>query len=143
MLLERMCRGRNTASLHSMHSEVMAIQSALSLPPGTLSSQTSAHAAAYYQKLCFKLPDDYKKRKGRAQGLKIYAEAVCAQATPANTFTGKVGGGRNFVQKQGFEPGTSQPGQQVQPVQPVQRVRRQNEFYDVEGIISRTGSQVL
>ncbi|PMD64023.1 uncharacterized protein K444DRAFT_660705 [Hyaloscypha bicolor E] len=60
----------------SMHSEMMAIRSALSLSSGTLSSQTSARSAKCFEKPCFKLPGDSKKRKARARGLKAYAAAV-------------------------------------------------------------------
>ena len=114
---EIMGHGHNANTPLSMHSEMMAIRSALSLSSGTLSSQTSARAAAYYQKPCFKLPGDSKKRKARARGLKAYAEAVCAEAAPANTTTGKVYGGNDSVSAQGFENRPSQPGQQVQCVQ--------------------------
>jgi deoxycytidylate deaminase len=111
---ESMAKGRNANTPLSMHSEMMAIRSALSLSSGTLSSQTSARAAAYYQKPCFKLPGDSKKSRARARGLKAYAEAVCAEASSTNTSTGKVSGGKYSVQTQSFEPRTSQPGGQVQ-----------------------------
>jgi len=90
--------GHNANTPLSMHSEMMAIQSALSLSSGTQSSQTSARAARYLQKPCFSLQGDSKKRKARARGLELYAEAVC--------------GGECSVQKQGFEPGSSQSGVQ-------------------------------
>jgi len=93
----------------SMHSEMMAIHSALSLSSGTLSSQTSARAAKYLQKPCFSLSGDPKKRKALARGLKAYAEAVCADASPAD---GKAYSGELSVQHSCFEPGTSQPGVQ-------------------------------
>lgn len=92
----------------SMHSEMMAIRSALSLSSGTLSSQTSARSAKCFQKPCFKLPRDSKKRKARARGLKAYAAAVCAEAEAASTR--KAYGGKFSIQKSGFEPGSSQPG---------------------------------
>jgi hypothetical protein len=114
MPFESMGSGHNANTPLSMHSEMMAIRSALSLSSGAQSSQTSARAAAYYQKPCFRLPRDSKKRKARLQGLKAYAEAVCAEAASSNTTTGKVSGGKYSVQKQGFEGGASQPGQQLQ-----------------------------
>lgn len=102
--------GHNSNTPLSMHSEMMAIRSALSLSSGTLSSQTSARSAKYLQKPCFSLPGDSKKRKARARGLKAYAKAVCEEA--ACTSTGKSYGGKFSIQKSGFEPGASQPGLQ-------------------------------
>ena len=97
------------ANVHlSMHSEMMAIRSALSLSSGTLSSQTSARSAKCFEKPCFKLPGDSKKRKARARSLKAYAAAVCAEAEAAST--GKAYGGKFSTQKSGFEPSSSQPG---------------------------------
>lgn len=90
----------------SMHSEMMAIRSALSLSAGTLSSQTSARSAKYFQKPCFKLPGDSKKRKARTRGLKAYAKAVLDEAAG----TGGTQGGKFSIQKQGFEQGSSQSG---------------------------------
>lgn len=108
----------------SMHSEMMAIRSALSLSSGTLSSQTSARSAKCFEKPCFKLPGDSKKRKARARGLKAYTEAVCAEA--AVSTTGKAYGGKFSIQQSGFELGASQPGfhgeQQVQYQRGGQRV---------------------
>ncbi|TVY38542.1 hypothetical protein LOCC1_G006700 [Lachnellula occidentalis] len=75
---ESMGQGHNANTPLSLHSEMMAIQSALSLSSGALSSQTSARSAKYYEKPCFSLSGDSKKR--RARGLKAYAEAVCADA---------------------------------------------------------------
>ncbi|TVY20041.1 hypothetical protein LARI1_G002120 [Lachnellula arida] len=82
---ESMGQGRNANTPLSLHSEMMAIQSALSLSSGTLSSQASARSAKYYQKPCFSLSGDSKKRKLRTRGLKAYAEAVCAEATETGT----------------------------------------------------------
>jgi deoxycytidylate deaminase len=104
--------GHNANMLLSLHSEMMAIQSALSLSSGTLSSQTSARATKSWQKPCFSLSGDSKKRKARARALKAYVEAVCAEAAASGT--GKASGGKFSIQKQGFEPDTSQPGFQVQ-----------------------------
>ncbi|TVY35586.1 hypothetical protein LSUB1_G005614 [Lachnellula subtilissima] len=90
---ESMGQGQNANTPLSLHSEMMAIQSALSLSSGTLSSQTSARSA-----------------KARARGLKAYAEAICAEATETGTV--KSHSGKFSLQKQGFEPRTSQPGVQ-------------------------------
>jgi hypothetical protein len=124
MPFESMVSGCNSNTPLSMHSEMMAIRSALSLSSGTLSSHTSARAAAYYQKPCFRLPGDSKKRKARASGLKAYAEAVCISSEVPSTSTGKVGGGKCSVQEPCFEPRASQPGGQVQCPQQQQRVLR-------------------
>jgi len=117
--------GHNSNSPLSMHSEMMAIRSALSLSSGTQSSQTSARAAKYLQNPRFSLPGDSKKRKARAKGLKAYAQAVCAEASS----TGKSYGSKFSIQQQGFEPGPSQPGnqgpQQVQRQGGGQRVSRE------------------
>lgn len=121
---ESMGNGHHANTPLSMHSEMMAIRSALSLSSGTLSSQTSARAAAYYQKPCFKLPGDSKKRNARAQGLKVYAKAVCADASLINTTTSKASSGKCTVQRQGFEPRASQPGEQVQRAQQQRVLRR-------------------
>ncbi|KAH6719017.1 hypothetical protein BKA61DRAFT_669353 [Leptodontidium sp. MPI-SDFR-AT-0119] len=67
---ESMGCGHNANVALSMHSEMMAIRSALSLSSGTQSSQTSARSAKCFEKPCFKLPGDSKKRKARARGLK-------------------------------------------------------------------------
>ncbi|KUJ08027.1 uncharacterized protein LY89DRAFT_725363 [Mollisia scopiformis] len=112
---ESMGCGHNANAPLSMHSEMMAIKSALSLSSGTLSSQTSARSAKCFEKPCFKLPGDSKKRKARARALKAYAAAVCLEAS-----TGQAYGGKFSIQKQSFEPGTSQPGQQGE-----QQVQRQ------------------
>jgi hypothetical protein len=108
---ESMGFGPNANVILSMHSEMMAIHSALSLSSGTLSSQTSARSAKCFEKPCFKLPGDSKKRRARARGLKAYAAAVCSEAAASGT--GKAYGGKFSIQKSGFEPGTSQPGFQA------------------------------
>jgi hypothetical protein len=92
----------------SMHSEMMAIRSALSLSSGTLSSQTSARSAKWFEKPCFKLPGDSKKRKARARVLKAYTAAVCAEAVTSGTSQAH---DRKFsIQKSSFEHYASQPG---------------------------------
>ena len=102
--------GHNSNTPLSMHSEMMAIRSALSLSSATLSSQTSARSAKYFEKPCFSLPGDSTKRKARAPGIKAHTKAVCEEA--ADSRTGKAYGGKFSIQKQGFESGTSQPGVQ-------------------------------
>jgi len=119
------------ANVHlSMHSEMMAIRSALSLSSGTLSSQTSARSAKCFEKPCFKLPGDSKKRKARARGLKAYAAAVCAEA--ATSGTGKAYSGKFSIQKPGFEPSASQPGHQGERQQ-VQHQRGRQRVSEEEG----------
>lgn len=115
---ESMGHGHNANTPLSLHSEMMAIMSALSLSSGTLSSQTSARSAKYYQKPCFSLSGDSKKRKARARGLKAYAEAVC---TEAGAGTGNSYSGKLSIQKQGFEPRTSHSGAEGEQRQPQQQ----------------------
>ncbi|KAF8865553.1 hypothetical protein BDZ45DRAFT_736123 [Acephala macrosclerotiorum] len=86
---ETMGCGHNANVALSMHSEMMAIRSALSLSSGTLSSQTSARSTKCFEKLCFKLPSDSKKRKARARALKAYAAAVCADASEGKAYVNK------------------------------------------------------
>ena len=65
----------------SMHSEMMAIHSALSAP-GTMTSRGSARITRWLEKPCLKLPSG-SKRQLRLRGLKSYVEAVCGeQAVP-------------------------------------------------------------
>jgi hypothetical protein len=132
---ESMGCGPNPNVNLSMHSEMMAIRSALSLSSGTLSSQTSARAAKCFEKPCFKLPGDSKKRKARARGLKAYAAAVCAEAKTSST--GTAYGGKFSIQKLGFEPGSSQPSfqgerQQVQRQGGGQRISGGEGVYSLE-----------
>lgn len=91
-----MGNGHNSNTPLSLHSEIMALQSALSLSSGTLSSQISARSAKYFQKPCFSLPGDSTRRKLRARGLKAYAKAVCEQAEAG---TAKSYGGDFSIQK--------------------------------------------
>jgi deoxycytidylate deaminase len=92
----------------SMHSEMMAIQSALSLSSGTLSSQTSARSAKWLQKPCSKLPDA-SKRKARLQKLQAYVRAACEEA---NASSSMVSGGKFCLQESCFEASSSQSSQQ-------------------------------
>jgi hypothetical protein len=100
--------GYNANTPLSMHSEMMAIRSALSLSSGTQSSQASTRAAKSLQKPCFALQGDSNKRKARARGLQAYAKAACEEA--ASSSGGTLSGARSSIQKQGFEPAASQPG---------------------------------
>ncbi|KAI9050856.1 hypothetical protein LZ554_004975 [Drepanopeziza brunnea f. sp. 'monogermtubi'] len=106
---ESMGCGHNANVALSMHSEMMAIRSALSLSSGIQASQTSARSAKCFRKPCFKLPGDSKKRKARSRGLKAYAKAICEEAEAAagtrNSF-----GGKFSLQESRFEAGPSQPG---------------------------------
>jgi hypothetical protein len=93
----------------SMHSEMMAIQSALSLSSGAQSHQTSARSAKWLQKPCFKL-SSASKRKARLRGLKAYVHAVCEGSAVENC-TGKQSRGKLSLQKSHFEAYPSQSGQ--------------------------------
>lgn len=62
--------GHNSNKSLSVHSEMMAIVSALSLSSATQASQISARATASLQKPCFSLPAGSQKRKLRAKALK-------------------------------------------------------------------------
>ncbi len=101
-----MCFGHNANAPLSMHSEVMAIGSALSLSSGTLSSQTSARATKCFKTPCFRLPSDSKRRRARLSGLKAYAQAVYIAAEPASTTKSYFG--KSSIQKQGFGTGEYQ-----------------------------------
>lgn len=104
---ESMGCGHNANVALSMHSEMMAIRSALSLSSGTQASQTSARSAMCFEKPCFKLPGDSKKRKARARALKDYAKAICEEAASSST-------GKASLAKSRFEPRTSEPSSGVQ-----------------------------
>ena len=93
----------------SMHSEMMAIQSALSLSSGAQSYQTSARSAKWLQKPCFKL-SSASKRKARLRGLKAYVLAVCEESAAENR-TGKQSRGKFSLQESHFEAYPSQSGQ--------------------------------
>lgn len=99
----------------SMHSEMMAIVSALSLSSGTLASQTSARGAKCLQKPCISLPCDSKQRKARARVLKAYTQAICDKVEITSSIQSYAG--KTCVQQSGFEPGTSQPGPRQQKQQ--------------------------
>lgn len=110
--------GHGSNKALSMHSEIMAITSALSLSSGTLSSQPSARATKCLQKPCFSLPGDSKKRKLRAKALKAYAQAAFEEASESYA-------GKSLVQNSGFERGASRSVQVVRQQQASQQGRGQ------------------
>ena len=85
----------------SMHSEMMAINSALSLS-STIGCQGSARTTQWLQKPCFKL-SSRSKRQARLQRLKAYADAVCGEQT-TETFAASERRGVSQVQQSRFEP---------------------------------------
>jgi deoxycytidylate deaminase len=84
----------------SMHSEMMAVHSALSACTKLSSSALS------YEKPCFKLPGDSKRksRLRRQQALESYVTAICGPETCT---------GQSQVRECGSEATTSQPNQSV------------------------------
>lgn len=84
----------------SMHSEMMAINSALSLS-SAIACQGSARSTQWLQKPCFKLPSR-SKRQARLQRLKAYADAVCEEFTAG--FVASERRGMSQVQQSRFEP---------------------------------------
>ena len=101
----------------SMHSEMMAIQSALSLSSNT-ASYGSARSSALLQKPgLFKL-SSRDKRELRLRNLKSYVDTVCGEALAAKaskTAAGMQYGGESQVQASQFEPSASQCGHAEQP----------------------------
>lgn len=99
----------------SMHPEMMAIHSALSLS-GALASPGSARSARWLEKPCFKLPGR-GKRQLRLQGLKVYVDTVCGdEAVIAKSLSDKTtAGGRysgtSLVQEWCFGDSTNQRSQ--------------------------------
>ena len=83
----------------SMHSEMMAINSALSLS-SAIACQGTARSTQWLQKPCFKLPGR-SKRQTRLQHLKAYADAVCADEQEQKTTS--VRRGKAHVQQSRFE----------------------------------------
>lgn len=94
----------------SIHSEVMAIVSALSLSSGAQSSQTSARGWKYLQKPCFSVQSASTSRKTRARFLESYTQAIFEQAEVASAT--RTGTGKSCIQESGFETGTSQPSRE-------------------------------
>lgn len=96
--------GHNANVPLSMHSEMMAIHSALS------ASSTLASTTFSREKPCFKLPrSDKRKERLRQDALKAYVEKIC-EASGASISTGKPGTGKLQVQECGFETHTRQCG---------------------------------
>jgi deoxycytidylate deaminase len=86
----------------SMHSEMMAIHSALSV------TSTVASSAVSSQKPCFKLSGgDKRKARLRRDAIKSYVETVCKQALLQSST--KQGNGKSQVQEWRFESATSGP----------------------------------
>lgn len=116
--------GYNANTPLSLHSEMAAIRSALSLSSGGQSGHVSARSAKCLQKPCFSLQGDSKKRKARASGLKAYAEAVC--------------GTESGFEERGFGTGSFESGVQgggwvVEEEQSVQ----EGERGEKEGVVGR------
>ena len=87
----------------SMHSEMMAIHSALS------TSSTMACSTFSREKPCFKLsPSDKKKERLRRDVLKSYVESICASAGTISACGGKV-----QVQECGFEEAEDETGRKL------------------------------
>ena len=88
----------------SMHSEMMAINSALSLS-SAIACQGTARSTQWLQKPCFKLPSR-SKRQTRLQHLKAYADAICRdgqERAAASEHPGK-----SHVQQSRFEASATQ-----------------------------------
>ena len=137
----------------SMHSEMMAIYSVLSLS-GSLTSQGSTRSARFLEKPCFKLPGR-GKRQLRLQGLKSYVDAVFSeQAAIMESLAATAGsqstqaarrGAESRVQRPGFEGAAYQlHGQERTKVQQRQRQRQrgvQREEREREGDSEREGEE--
>ncbi|GAB1728070.1 hypothetical protein NU195Hw_g5809t1 [Hortaea werneckii] len=92
--------GQQSNTPLTMHSEMMAIHSALA------ASSTLSSTAFACEKPCFKLPSgDKSKARLRAEVLKRYVNAVCETAAS----TASAGSGKTQVQECGFERSASQP----------------------------------
>ena len=101
----------------SMHSEMMAIQSALSLSSNT-ASYGSARSSALLQKPGLSILSSRGKRESRLRNLKSYVDTVCGEALAAKaskTTNGMQYGGESHVQGSQFEPSASQCGQAEEP----------------------------
>ncbi|KAL8765845.1 MAG: hypothetical protein Q9209_007204 [Squamulea sp. 1 TL-2023] len=88
----------------SMHSEMMAINSALSLS-SAISCQGTARSTQWLQKPCFKL-SSRSKRRSRLQHLKAYSDAVYQAAQEQAAALERRGG--SYVQPSRFEASASQ-----------------------------------
>lgn len=103
--------GRQTAGPLSMHSEMMAIQSALSLSSAAQASQTSARGTKYLQKPASKTSRDSKRAKERTKGLKSYVEALCASSNASQYRTGKSHGNGSCFERATCGSGLPERGQ--------------------------------
>ena len=88
----------------SMHSEMMAINSALSLS-SAIACQGTVRSTQWLQKPCFKLPSR-SKRQSRLQQLKAYADAVCGDVQKSSTTSERRG--KSSVQQSRFEAAAAQ-----------------------------------
>lgn len=127
--------GRNLNVPLSMHSEMMAIQSALSLSSGALSSQTSARSAKWLQKPNSKL-SGMSKRKTRLRNIQVYVKAVCEEAGEAMSAPGKWNAGKFSLQESCFEAYPSQSDQERGELQ-VQREREERK----EDVLGSTSAE--
>ena len=101
----------------SMHSEMMAIHSALSLSSNT-ASHGSARSSALLQKPGLSKLPSRGKRELRLRNLKSYVGAVYGEAlaaTASKTAGGMQYSGKSQVQASQFEPSASQCGHAEQP----------------------------
>ena len=101
----------------SMHSEMMAIQSALSLSSNT-ASYGSARSSGLLQKPGLFNLSSRGKRELRLRNLRSYVATVCDEALAAKaskTAAGMQYGGESQVQASRFEPSASQCGHAEQP----------------------------
>ena len=101
----------------SMHSEMMAIQSALSLSSNT-ASYGSARSPALLQKPGLSKSSSRGKRESRLRNLKSYVDTICDEALAAQaskTAAGMQYRGESHVQASQFEPSASQCGQAEEP----------------------------
>ncbi|KAL9096638.1 MAG: hypothetical protein Q9165_001125 [Trypethelium subeluteriae] len=104
---ENMGGGHSINTPLTMHSEMMAIRSALS------TSSTLAATIGSSEKPCFKLPGLSKRGKRlRREGLKAYVSRIFSEDDAAATELPAVERRRGFaqVQQEQFEAATSQPG---------------------------------
>jgi deoxycytidylate deaminase len=94
---ENMGGGKLANTLLSMHSEMMAIHSALS------ASSTLAFSVVSSEKPCFKLSGDSKRKSRlRREAIKSYVQSVCEAALAAQSTAGKCRG-QSDVQEWRFE----------------------------------------
>ena len=101
----------------SMHSDMMTIQSALSLSSNT-ASYGSVRSSRLLQKPGLSKLSSRGKRESRLRNLKSYVDTICDEALAAQaskTVAGMQYRSESHVQASQFEPSTSQCGQAEQP----------------------------